>query len=53
MFHSFNYSSISDKATFLDGGKVIETGTFRHVMRKYCETMGKRDKCLAGRKANA
>jgi Fe-S cluster assembly ATP-binding protein len=44
---------ISDKATFIDGGKVIETGTFRHVMRKYCETMGKRGKCLAGRKASA
>ncbi|MDA3815514.1 MAG: ATP-binding cassette domain-containing protein [Patescibacteria group bacterium] len=40
---------ISDKATFLNDGTVIETGTFRHVMRKYCEIMGRRGRCLAGR----
>lgn len=40
---------ISDKATFINNGKVIETGSFRHVMRKYCEMMGRRGRCLAGR----
>ena len=40
---------ISDKATFINEGKIIQTGTFRHVMRKYCETMGRRGRCLAGR----
>lgn len=44
---------ISDKATFINEGKIIQTGTFRHVMRKYCETMGRRGRCLAGRKVSA
>ncbi|MFO7807197.1 MAG: ATP-binding cassette domain-containing protein [Candidatus Moraniibacteriota bacterium] len=41
---------VADKATLLDNGKWIESGSFRHVMRKYCDLTGRRDRCIAGRK---
>jgi Fe-S cluster assembly ATP-binding protein len=38
---------IADRATLISGGKVIESGRFRHVMRVYCEREGRRDRCMA------
>lgn len=38
---------IADKATLIDGGKIIKSGKFREVMRAYCEREGKRKRCVA------
>jgi len=38
---------IADRATLIEGGKVVKSGPFRHVMRLYCSREGKRDSCLA------
>ncbi len=38
---------IADNATLLENGKAVKSGTFRHVMRTYCEHEGKRERCLA------
>ncbi len=37
---------IADRATLIDGGKVIESGRFRHVMRAYCKREGRQDMCM-------
>jgi Fe-S cluster assembly ATP-binding protein len=41
---------VADKATLLENGEVVENGSFRHVMRKYCDLTGRRDRCIAGKK---
>lgn len=38
---------IATAATLISKGKVIATGTFRKVMRQYCASEGKQDRCLA------
>jgi Fe-S cluster assembly ATP-binding protein len=40
---------VANKATLIDNGKSIASGRFRHVMRKYCELTGRRERCIAGR----
>lgn len=40
---------IADKATLIDGGKIIKSGKFREVMRTYCEREGKKKRCVAFR----
>ncbi len=37
---------VADKATYIDGGKVIATGSFREVMQQYCRNMGRKKACL-------
>lgn len=39
---------IADRATLLDGGKVIATGNFRSVMKSYCAREGRKEKCRCG-----
>ncbi|MFW5885292.1 MAG: ATP-binding cassette domain-containing protein [Patescibacteria group bacterium] len=41
---------VADKATLMENGEVMATGSFRHVMRKYCDLTGRRDRCMAGKK---
>lgn len=41
---------IADKATLLEKGKVVKTGTFRAVMRNYCQQEGRRKRCCLGQK---
>lgn len=36
---------IADKATLIEKGKIIETGRFRKVMRKYCSRLGQKERC--------
>lgn len=43
---------IADRATLVDGGKVVESGRFRRVMRTYCEREGRRDRCMAFKMRN-
>ena len=43
---------VADKATFIDQGKIVASGKFREVMRQYCEMMGVKKRCEAGRKLN-
>ncbi|MBT3356230.1 ATP-binding cassette domain-containing protein [bacterium] len=38
---------IASGATLISEGKVIATGPFRKVMRKYCAREGQQDRCLA------
>ncbi len=41
---------IASGATLISKGKVMATGPFRCVMRKYCTSEGKRDRCIAFKK---
>jgi Fe-S cluster assembly ATP-binding protein len=41
---------ISDKATLMEGGKIICSGKFRKVMLEYCRRSKVKDRCLAGKK---
>jgi len=36
---------ISQKASFLNKGKIVLTGNFRDVMRKYCQSIGRKKLC--------
>ncbi len=38
---------IANGATLISKGKVVATGPFRQVMRKYCEREGRRASCMA------
>lgn len=38
---------IANAATLISEGKVVATGPFRQVMRKYCEREGRRNSCMA------
>lgn len=49
--HREEAGMIADKATLIEKGEQVAAGTFRHVMRKYCDLTGRRDRCMAGRKA--
>jgi len=42
---------IADRATLIEGGKIITTGKFRKVMLEYCKRSQTKNKCLAGREA--
>lgn len=41
---------IADKASLLEKGKIIQSGTFRQTMRSYCQREGRKERCRLGRK---
>ncbi len=45
--HREEAGMIADGATLVSGGKIVATGPFRQVMRKYCAREGRRDSCMA------
>ena len=43
--HREETGAIAQRASFLNNGRLILTGSFRDVMRKYCQTVGRKKLC--------
>lgn len=41
---------VADKATLLEKGKIVQSGTFRQTMRSYCQREGRKERCRLGQR---